>query len=1211
MKRILLIESVILSLFLCVTVSFAATISGHVFQEDGITHITGVSVGVGVLSGDPCGHNWINGVWSDSNTGTFTISDIPGGTYFLRTDPAESNYVSEWWAAGASSMDCNNAEPISVTIGQTVSGYEFQLEEGGLITGKVTDAGNDQPIADVWVSASIYDTGQWGNGANTDDQGNFTIQGLPAGVYRVGTEAHGLNFLDEFFEETHEWEMATRIEVTAGETTDNIDMKLDYGFSHEASVINFHKPDGTFASFYFFDIHDLEVNPPGYFTSVTVITPVTKTVHALEWDSSAKEFAKTIENKQPELGIHTFTAITSDGRVVTTDYQYVNKTIPIPAVTAMLPAEGTIVTSKTPIFTWEPVELPGTPLYYNMEVVNKSNGERNDKDFTMGTTGITAPVGALSPGEYQWRVIVADHNEGAPTQNAAFSEWVEFTVSDSLDPHEALPAIHSNSWNGLTWTGGNAFACSVKVTDLDGVAYDGSSHTLTVTAPDGSNFPDETHVKKVGFDRPLNPTSGYYWLYVGGGTPVSGKYTFTVTDPEGLQTTFVEQVDVTPLNGPDAASLTPSNIDEHITATFDNVYVNGQLYEAFNINDINELDPSKWKWISQADIVNNQLVMNLQNSVGRAHGGIAFADVGPITSVQADISVTGASDAPSKGARIAGTFFNDGSNADFWVSFYNNGSRVFYNLSKQWINHQGTYQWETIKSETLVDANVNDIVTMSVVWDEGTKTLTFSADNKTQGLVASEAYEHAGPVYPPIRKELGFHTRINLSTSTNPTFSWDSVTNASRYQFRIYTYDKKRTVWRGYTGSETTYTVPPGVLEPGGYYRYRVEAYDKPSPLSVDNYSRTPTNSDYYRFYTNEEIPERPSIDLDGAGALTYTKDSLTIPIFWVRVNDRQGVPGNITSVKVKFPSGTEEILSLDNTDGPTRGYYLNGSDEPIESGKYTFTVTDNDGHVASITDDLVNNPIPSTNNLSAIVKSKEILVSWDPVTDARFYRIDIHDMTGERLHRISVDAADGSSFAVPRGLLKEGETYSYCIRAYREWFSQLTGDDTQGNFDNSSKFPSDVSLNPTFELTPDSDDDGISNFVENKQGSCTVADDADSDEDGIKDGNEDKNHNGSLDANETDPCNPDTDGDDVYDGTEIGLTQPEDPSATDESKGFFIADADPGSQTDPINDDTDGDGLLDGEEDANHNGRVDPGESDPNPKEKTLPAIPLLLLND
>lgn len=48
------------------------------------------------------------------------------------------------------------------------------------------------------------------------------------------------------------------------------------------------------------------------------------------------------------------------------------------------------------------------------------------------------------------------------------------------------------------------------------------------------------------------------------------------------------------------------------------------------------------------------------------------------------------------------------------------------------------------------------------------------------------------------------------------------------------------------------------------------------------------------------------------------------------------------------------------------------------------------------------------------------------------------------------------------------------------------------------------------------------------------------------------------------------------------------------------------------LDDDTDDDGLLDGEEDINHNGRVDPGERDPNIKDsRVMPWLQLLLLGD
>lgn len=112
-----------------------------------------------------------------------------------------------------------------------------------------------------------------------------------------------------------------------------------------------------------------------------------------------------------------------------------------------------------------------------------------------------------------------------------------------------------------------------------------------------------------------------------------------------------------------------------------------------------------------------------------------------------------------------------------------------------------------------------------------------------------------------------------------------------------------------------------------------------------------------------------------------------------------------------------------------------------------------------------------------------------------------------------------------------------------------------------------------------------------------------------------------------TNPFSPDSDGDGLPDGLEVGWRNagnpPTDPAADTDNDGFpnFIGDLDPpfyntldnlgavpginsaseggdrarqmaGSVTDPTNPDTDGDGLLDGVEDANRNGWVD-GDGD------------------
>jgi len=102
---------------------------------------------------------------------------------------------------------------------------------------------------------------------------------------------------------------------------------------------------------------------------------------------------------------------------------------------------------------------------------------------------------------------------------------------------------------------------------------------------------------------------------------------------------------------------------------------------------------------------------------------------------------------------------------------------------------------------------------------------------------------------------------------------------------------------------------------------------------------------------------------------------------------------------------------------------------------------------------------------------------------------------------------------------------------------------------------------------------------------------DADTDDDGIPDGIEDTNHDGSSGPDETDPNLIDTDQDGIQDGTELGYIS----GTPDTNMQIFQPDIDPASTTDPLDDDTDGDGMLDGAEDTNYNGRIDEGEPDPN----------------
>jgi MYXO-CTERM domain-containing protein len=125
-----------------------------------------------------------------------------------------------------------------------------------------------------------------------------------------------------------------------------------------------------------------------------------------------------------------------------------------------------------------------------------------------------------------------------------------------------------------------------------------------------------------------------------------------------------------------------------------------------------------------------------------------------------------------------------------------------------------------------------------------------------------------------------------------------------------------------------------------------------------------------------------------------------------------------------------------------------------------------------------------------------------------------------------------------------------------------------------------------------DSDGDGLSDDLEARLGSDP--NDKDSDDDGVLDGDE---ANPSDDADGDGQLNimdPDADGDGVFDGTELGLDCNN--AATDQSQMRCFPDGDGGAtKTNPLLADTDGGGATDGQEDTNHNGVVDAGETDPN----------------
>jgi protocatechuate 3,4-dioxygenase beta subunit len=151
--------------------------------------------------------------------GRYTIVGLSDGDYRVRFRPSsESNFVREYYN---DTTDYEAATLVAVTAGDTATGIDAVLAQGGAISGRVTDS-SGAPLADVDVYA---DGDGWGY-ASTDADGRYTIVGLSDGDYRVEFWPYDSTLVGEYYNDTTDYEAATLVAVTAGDTATGIDAVL-------------------------------------------------------------------------------------------------------------------------------------------------------------------------------------------------------------------------------------------------------------------------------------------------------------------------------------------------------------------------------------------------------------------------------------------------------------------------------------------------------------------------------------------------------------------------------------------------------------------------------------------------------------------------------------------------------------------------------------------------------------------------------------------------------------------------------------------------------------------------------------------------------------------------------------------------------------------------------------------------------------------------
>jgi hypothetical protein len=210
----------------------SGAISGRVTNASGTTGIANVEVQIRDLNG-----YWYPGTNTDSD-GYYTLRGLPGGNYKIefRTHWLPGDYVGEWYNDQNS---FENANPVTVTVGQTTPNIDAALADGGAISGRVTDATGTVGLANV--NAQIRDlNNSYYNGVYTDGEGYYTIHGLPAGSYKIQFTTHDVvgSYVAEWYSDKNSFQNADAVSVTVGQTATGIDAQLAEGGYISGRVTN-------------------------------------------------------------------------------------------------------------------------------------------------------------------------------------------------------------------------------------------------------------------------------------------------------------------------------------------------------------------------------------------------------------------------------------------------------------------------------------------------------------------------------------------------------------------------------------------------------------------------------------------------------------------------------------------------------------------------------------------------------------------------------------------------------------------------------------------------------------------------------------------------------------------------------------------------------------------------------------------------------------
>jgi len=634
-------------------------------------------------------------------------------------------------------------------------------------------------------------------------------------------------------------------------------------------------------------------------------------------------------------------------------------------------------------------------------------------------------------------------NETSGTFKSYSVQVPEVTVFDASNSDLSAPGIDIGTGGvfHVSDSSGSNTEVHLFIWDHKGISSDGSSHTVVMTLPTGSQ-------KILNFDKKYSDVQAMYRLWISGSPPSNGDYIFTVSDKDGQSATIIDTQLTKVIPSVDEASVVvvPNGTSPTIRWTPLQGFLGYQLFVYS--------DESKIFWSSGIGAESEMTIPPgiLNPSTSYKFRICAFLEDASIN--LQNVSYSNYIDF-NTGSPYQHPFIAFGEAQISPVVYLSNygGYMLFKasvfdvqgvpdNIEKVEVVFPDGMTRERLHYQSPDSFGGGLYQTSSLPGTPSNGSYTFHAwDKNGNHFARSKAFTY-DPLIEPNWKE---STPADGTVITRNTvdIDWPDVSGANAYSLGIY--DKKGQIYFSKWLYNSQCSFPRGILKENETYYFVARAYREGS--IQQNYIVMWNNASN-KFVLSPKYGGASKPVFDSTLINLATSHIADRPSYYLEIQanitDQDGLQ-NIQKIVVTGPKGNVYPL---NTISPTDAIKAKYScvipvDSVPSSGTYVFTATDFDGNIVTTTRQ--HSALPLTymsvdsvslghNNEATIPVS----LYWTPIAGAASYQVELFNAYGNSKLK-TYGNISSPYFSIPDNVLEKGKSYRYRVSAYDQYFNNCS----------------------------------------------------------------------------------------------------------------------------------------------------------------------------